>query len=69
MSRTYQFNSRKLVTKYFFFLKNKFFFLSKFSKIFKMVGIKKRTQHLKNIAKTSVQSRQEKQKIPEDNEI
>ena len=34
-----------------------------------MVGIKKRTQHLKNIAKTSVQSRQEKQKIPEDNEI
>ena len=25
-----------------------------------MVGIKKRTQHLKNIAKTSVQSRQEK---------
>ena len=34
-----------------------------------MVGIKKRTQQLKNIAKTSVQSRQEKQKIPEDNEI
>ncbi|CAJ0634197.1 13431_t:CDS:2, partial [Entrophospora sp. SA101] len=34
-----------------------------------MVGIKKRTQHLKNIAKISVQSRQEKQKIPEDNEI
>ncbi|CAJ0825565.1 6059_t:CDS:2, partial [Entrophospora sp. SA101] len=33
-----------------------------------MVGIKKRTQHLKNIAKISVQSRQEKQKIPEDNE-
>ncbi|CAJ0625562.1 7909_t:CDS:2 [Entrophospora sp. SA101] len=32
-----------------------------------MVGIKKRTQHLKNIAKISVQSRQEKQKIPEEN--
>ncbi|CAJ0835899.1 21384_t:CDS:2 [Entrophospora sp. SA101] len=34
-----------------------------------MVGIKKRTQHLKIIAKISVHSRQEKQKIPEDNEI
>ncbi|CAJ0823557.1 5110_t:CDS:2 [Entrophospora sp. SA101] len=34
-----------------------------------MVGIKKRTQRLKNSAKISAQSRQEKQKIPEDNEI
>lgn len=34
-----------------------------------MVGIKKRTRHLKNIAKTSVQSRQEKQKKIKNNEI
>jgi hypothetical protein len=34
-----------------------------------MVGIKKRTQHLKNIAKISVRSRQEIQKKLEDNEI